>query len=663
MARLFRPVIAPLAATALLIGCATAPSPGGQNDGPLQSPETTVQLSTGNASATFEMENTSAQALDWRIEVEDDRANPQEGSWFTTRPSEGSLEPYGRRLVTLTQRSGIAPGNYRSKLEVLYPGGPTVFSVTGEVIGNGSNDGGGASIRGTLRTDNALIPIRAPRSFATSSATAPRGQEGGEGRPAFVPGQLIVALEPATEPLSARSDGVNGREPSLEAEALAERHGFSLLSDTPERVALVSVPVGSELGAAERLERDEAVAYAEPNYLFYPHGIPNDPYLSAAWHMPVVGAPVAWAALGGLGTGPVTAVIDSGIDLDHEDLAGIFVSSGRDFCGSPGCLDSDGDVRPDFTYDTHGTHVTGLLAATAANGRGLAGVVAQGARILPVKVFHEGSTTAEALAKAIRWAAGESVAGTRNPQPANIITLSLGAAQDSSTVRLAVEAAQARGVLIVASTGNQGERSVDFPARYPDVIGVGSVNTRLERSCFSDYGPGLDLMAPGGDGYLCGAENDEALLSTFPGDAYGIDAGTSMAAPLVAGAAALVWADMRHPSAELVTQRLLDTAYFESGQMSEERYGAGIVRVDAALGFPGPGDIATVEAAGPSTALDTVTLDPTGGSSAFSLEDLSGGSYTVRADAAGRSRALNGANSTQLSDDQDLDGLTVTLAP
>jgi subtilisin family serine protease len=660
-----------VAATLLAIvlsACGTGTGPG-IGTGPVEAPDQPVQLGSGDASASFELENTAGESLDWTIEVSQDSANPQEGAWFDIDPRQGRLEPYGRQLVWLIQHRGLAAGTYRSTLTVVYRGGRTDFEVVGEVDPSDSSGGGDASIGGRLRTANAEIPLRAPDDFARSSLASieDRPAEGERGR--FLSGQLIVGLEPSARTLSA--------EPGESAAAvLARRHGLSLLRQTgpgqatqpsqqqAEETALLAVPEGADpASAAETLATDPVVAWVEPNFIFRLHALPNDPLLDEAWQLPVVGAPVAWDALASLTRMPVVAVIDSGIDIDHEDLRGVFVSGGYDFCASRDCSGRDSDPRPDFQGDTHGTHVTGLLAAIAGNGRGAAGVVSGKARVLPVKVFNEDFTTAAALAEAIRWASGETVAGVRNPNPANIITLSLGAGSDSRTVREAVQAAQERGVLIVASSGNQGESGVDYPARYPEVLGVGAVNASFRRSCFSDYGDGLDLMAPGGDGYLCSAPRNEALLSTFPGNDYGIDAGTSMAAPLAAGAAALAWADMASPDAELVTRRLVETAYFDSDYMSEERYGAGVVRVDRAVGFPGPGDQAAVQVSGPSTALDTVTLDRAGSSSSYLLDGLAAGRYALEADAAGRSRTLLGSRTVDLAEGERVTSLAIPLEP
>ncbi|MEX2534819.1 MAG: S8 family serine peptidase [Trueperaceae bacterium] len=655
-------VMALVATAALLLACGTPPGPIDEQPGPVSAPSSPIQLSSGDARASFELENISGNTLDWTIETSNGSDNPEAGQWFTIEPQEGTLEPFGKQPVTLTQMSGLEPGRYTSVLRVIYRGGVTAFDVIGEVSQDSSADGDG-SISGYLRTDNAEIPITAASFFGRNSTVDADNLRTPQERPAFVPGQLIVALEPTAHQLSLQE----GEEPG---EALAGRHNLTLLNDDPSAETVLIATTDEVAAVAAELEADPAVRYAEPNYLFYPHALPNDPLLMDLWQLPVVGAPVAWdapALSGGSGSRPVVAVIDSGIDLDHEDLRGIFVSDGYDFCGSTDCRSRDGNPRPDSNFDTHGTHVTGLLAAIADNGRGIAGVAGSDARVLPIKVFNDGITTAAALADAIRWAAGLDVSGVpRNPEPADIITLSLGSEGDSSTVREAVQDAQEAGALVIASAGNQGHGDVDYPARYSGVIGVGAVNTDFERSCFSDYGQGLDLMAPGGDGYLdfiddCRSADDEAILSTFPGNDYGIDAGTSMAAPLAAGAAVQAWTSMSSPSAESVRERLLETAYFDDEYMSEERYGAGIVRVDRAVGFPGPGDEAAVQATGPSTALDTVTLQLDGTSTRFSLDGLAGGSYTLAADAAGLSLTLSGSRIVQLNESEDISSLVLPL--
>ena len=185
-----------------------------------------------------------------------------------------------------------------------------------------------------------------------------------------------------------------------------------------------------------------------------------------------------------------------------------------------------------------------------------------------------------------------------------------------------------------------------YPAQYDGVVGVGAVNSEFRRSCFSSFGAGLDIMAAGGDGFLptasCQGRSREAVWSTLPNNDYGIEAGTSMATPVVAGAAALVWSQMSNPTPAKVTQALTNSAYFDADYMDEDEYGAGILRADVALGLPGPTDdrrtVQTTVAADGSGGSDTdiVTLDLLlGVSNAFSLNDLGAGTYTLEAAASG----------------------------
>jgi subtilisin family serine protease len=206
-----------------------------------------------------------------------------------------------------------------------------------------------------------------------------------------------------------------------------------------------------------------------------------------------------------------------------------------------------------------------------------------------------------------------------------------------------VNAAGRQGALLIAATGNLEKPFILSPAAADQVVGVGSVETNLRRSDFSNYseqqlfGPGtVDLMAPG-----------RGILSTTPNNDYNTLQGTSMSTPLVSGIAALLLSREPQLSPSELEQRLLAGAYFDPTFMNAARYGKGILRADLAFGLPGPGSKVTVAAGGTtSSALITTTLDFYGGSSPFTLPNLAAGTY--------RFVALSNGSGGQLANTQEL---------
>ena len=561
----------------------------------------------------------------------------------------------GQALLTVTAAPGLSAGT-RSLVVEGSRAGATVSATLTVTIGGEPQT---ATLDGRVETANAAIPSRPATTTAGAAMLATPAPA------TLVANQLLVGYEPPQLPPGTDA-ALATQTRQQQAEAVRQQYGLTALSprngDLPELVAVA--PGRDLLAVARALEQDPRVRYAEPNYRLALQGLPNDPRLEEQWHLPLTGVPLSWQAQDG--SSVVIAVIDTGIDLDHEDLAGVFASGGYDFCASTDCGSRDGDPRP-VGNDAHGTHVTGLIAARSGNAPGGSGTLGGGARIVPVKVFPGGMgsfTTVAALADAIRWAAGENLpAVPTNQHPAQIINLSLGGSQDSQALHDAVIAARNRGVLVVAAAGNSGLGQTSFPARYPETLAVGAVNSGLGRSCFSNHGLGLDLMAPGGDGFICQATSDEALLSTIPGNGYGLDAGTSMAAPQVTAAAALLWDLLANPSAEQVTATLLSSAYFDPAVMTTGSHGAGVLRVDAALGFPGPGSAVSVMAQGNiDSAVAQVRLDPYGASTLFSLGGLAAGSYLVEAIAAGPTRTLI-ARADLVLEAGELRETTLFLAP
>jgi serine protease len=318
---------------------------------------------------------------------------------------------------------------------------------------------------------------------------------------------------------------------------------------------------------AALLQTDPVVQYADPVRRATAKLVPNDPDYNQQWALsdPIGGidAPAGWD----LGTGSasnVVAVIDTGI-TQHPELAGRvlpgfdFISdpasandgNGRDNDGSdPGDGTSDGecgDGSPGEASSWHGTFVSGIIAANTNNGAGIAGIN-WSAKILPVRVLGKCGGTFEDIAAGVLWAVGMPVSGVpNNPNPAKVINMSLGGATSCpQALQDAIDVALAQGTVIAVAAGNEsGNASDSAPANCSGVITVGAGTRTGDRASYSNFGVRIDISAPGGDG----GEVDSLILSlsndgkSSPGNpAYGIAAGTSAAAPHVAGVASLMLA-------------------------------------------------------------------------------------------------------------------------
>lgn len=258
--------------------------------------------------------------------------------------------------------------------------------------------------------------------------------------------------------------------------------------------------------------------------------VPNDPYYSLSqWGVQRIYADQAWDLT--LGSKNVTiAILDTGIDYTHEDLAANMWNDSSGYHGYDFWNDdhnpmddningySSGVWEPGL-YIYHGTHVAGVVGAVTNNGVGIAGVAQ--VRLMAVKVMNDsGEGTDATVAQGIQYAVDNG---------ADIITMSLGV--DSPTLALsnAVNYAAAHHVLMAAAAGNDGSSSVSYPAAYPHVIAVGATDRFDHRASFSNYGSALEIMAPGAQ-----------IWSTKAGDAYQELSGTSTATPFVAGVAGLM---------------------------------------------------------------------------------------------------------------------------
>ncbi len=249
-----------------------------------------------------------------------------------------------------------------------------------------------------------------------------------------------------------------------------------------------------------------------------------DPLMSSQWAVNTLRLPEAWQK-GATGEGTVIAVVDTGVDLDHPDLQGKLVP-GWDFV--------DDDDQPD-DGNGHGTHVAGITAAATGNGIGVAGT-APGAKIMPVRVLgDDGSGTDEDIAEGIDWAIDNG---------ADVINLSLGETgvvarlSKGGPLNMAIRRASDEGVVVVAASGNEGTAKRAYRIGVP-VLVVNATDQNGEVASFSNVGDQRAVSAPG-VGILSTAPMTPSSIWPQGTDGYEELDGTSMAAPLVSGIAAIL---------------------------------------------------------------------------------------------------------------------------
>ncbi|MFK4117629.1 type VII secretion-associated serine protease mycosin [Streptomyces longwoodensis] len=296
------------------------------------------------------------------------------------------------------------------------------------------------------------------------------------------------------------------------------------------------------------------------------------------WFLDAMRAEEMWRT--STGEGVTVAVIDSGVDPTNPDLQGR-VLSGKDFA-----VDQPGDEHTD--YDGHGTGMAGLITGTGAygGGRGAFGL-APGAKVLPIRLPKDGEAANEAagikifndaLAPAIRYA---------TDQGAKVINISSATSDGSPQVSAAVRYALDHGSLIFAGVGNNGAKAnqVMYPAATPGVVGVAAVGKDLRRTAVSEYGPQVDMAAPGQDMiHACGGKTGLCRSS-----------GTSDATALASASAALIWSVHPDWTNNQVLRVMLNTLGAPTdGAKRNDSIGYGIVRPRIALtnpGDPGPADV------------------------------------------------------------------------
>ena len=331
-----------------------------------------------------------------------------------------------------------------------------------------------------------------------------------------------------------------------------------------------------------KLKGRPEIAYIENDIMM--HAIGQE----TAWGVQRIGADRVWST--NTGKGVNVAILDTGVDYDHPDLAGN-IAGGINYAGSWWKDGSTNRLYWDDIYG-HGSYCAGIVAALN-NNIGVVGV-APGANLWTVKVLgDDGNGYISDIIQGLEWCVDSGI---------DIASMSFGAAEYSESLANACDAAYDAGVLLVGAAGNEKGGPVIYPAAYESVIAVSATSTNDVIADFSSIGPEVELAAPGVN-----------IKSTYRNGGYAIGSGTSMACPHVAGAAALTWAADRSLTAEQLRIKLQQTAEDLGAAGPDNLYGYGLVNAAAAAQAADIHDVAVTAIAAPSSVFagDIAAIDVT----------------------------------------------------
>ena len=337
---------------------------------------------------------------------------------------------------------------------------------------------------------------------------------------------------------------------------------------------------GALPGALRALNAVPGVVYAEAEGRLQTMLVPNDTLYPRQWHLPQISAPAAWDYTTG-SRSIIVAMIDTGVAADHPDLAGQLVAGYNFVADTTNPNDDNG----------HGTYTSGLVAALFNNGVGVAGV-APNVRVMPIKILDkDGGGNVGDFARGIHFAVDHG---------ARVINVSAGIEYPSTSMQEAVHYAHQHDVVVVASAGNTPDGTARYPGGFTEAIAVTATDRDDHAALFSSYGSFVDLAAPGVDVLSTGGSANHL--------GYEWASGTSSAAPLVAGAAALLLSLRPDLSADDV-QRILEDSSDDLGPTGwDPHYGAGRLNLHRALAAIAPSPTPAPPTASP--ALPTATRSP-----------------------------------------------------
>jgi subtilisin family serine protease len=422
----------------------------------------------------------------------------------------------------------------------------------------------------------------------------------------------------------------NGANANAVNQALGANGALAVGQISKINVLILQVPEQAADRVAAALQKSGQFTFIEKDFIARANATPNDPYFSSQWHLSQIAAPSAWDISTGLSSITV-AVIDSGAQPDHPDLASKLVAGWNFLTGTS----NTSDVL------SHGTGTAGTIAAASNNGTGVAGV-AWANPIMPlVAVDSTGYASYSNIANAITYAADHGV---------RVINISISGSSSSSALQNAVNYAWNKGSVVVAAAGNSSSSSPNYPAACDNVVSVSATDSNDSLASFSNYGSWIDLAAPG-----------VSVTTLTTGSGYSSRSGTSFSAPIVAGVAALVLSVKPTLSASSLVSLLEQNAdnvgsstYFGYGRVNAYRAvsaARGAISVPApvvSISSPGNGTTISGAVSVSGTATTSLTVSnvqffvdnqqvATGSTSAFSFQwnsaTFANGSHTLMVNA------------------------------